>query len=70
MPMINISNERLNDNEVFKLCFENWLKKWKRNSRGNFKKLIVERVAHLDVVTLYSFLLNISPILLSNSKQE
>jgi hypothetical protein len=61
MPVINKSNGRLNDNDVFKLYVEYWLTKLNKIQEEILKKeVIVERVAHLDVVTLYSFLLSVS----------
>jgi hypothetical protein len=61
MPVINMSNKRLHDNEVFKLGVKYWLNKWKKNQGEIKKKILVERVAHFYVVTLYSFLLTVSP---------
>lgn len=56
-----MSNKRLHDNEVFKLGVKYWLNKWKKNQGEIKKKILVERVAHFYVVTLYSFLLTVSP---------
>jgi hypothetical protein len=58
MPTINVSNERLNDND-FLIYASNmgWINGKKFKEKLKEKKLIVEREAHLDVDTLYSFLL-------------